>query len=135
MAQLTDVDVDSVVQSFLKAMLQKRVAVMVTYGLQDAETGKPVLRVVSNTNKAGTDGIMNWLTRIDARGIEAAARALFMAAGHAEPAEIEAKWSAATEEVRAGFRVLAQAAIGAAKAQHGQSLNVYNIQATEGTPV
>ncbi len=126
--------VDFLVQSFLKECRRERVSALVAYGLTVHD--KPVLRIAANTEEAAAQGLWNWLTKLDERAIESAAKALAFATRgqrHLESLDDrnaedpEAYWPFLSEEWRVHFRVLAQAAISAAKNQQGRTLNIVGV--------
>lgn len=123
---------DALVQSFLKEAKKSEVSALVAYGL--VVHGKPVLRIASNTEEAAAQGLWNWLTKLDDRAIEAAAKAIaFMAAGEGKVQTAEGTptfetadelWELLSEEMRTVFTVQAQKIIAAAKGQQGRTMNI-----------
>jgi hypothetical protein len=123
---------DALVQSFLKEAKRSEVSALVAYGL--VVNGRPVLRIASNTEEAASQGLWNWLTKLDDRAIEAAAKTIaFMAAGEGKvPAPEGAPtfetpdelWELLSEEMRTVFTVQAQKIIAAAKGQQGRTMNI-----------
>jgi hypothetical protein len=123
--------IDALVQSFLKEAKRSQVSVLVAYGL--VSNGKPVLRIAANTEEAAAQGLWNWLTKLDDRAIEAAAKQLaYLVATGAEvegPVTLKFEtpdelWPLLSEGMRQMFLRQAQAVIAAAKAQQGRTLNI-----------
>lgn len=128
-----DLGIDSLVQSFAKEARKAGVAVLVAYGF--TEDGKPILRVTSNVDSARAQGMWNFLTRVDERGAEAAAKVLAFATRgerplealneeNPQPQEPDAYWVWISEAWRQEFLLKAKLVITAAKAHQGKTLNI-----------
>jgi hypothetical protein len=121
-----DIGADSFLQSFLKECKRRGMHVLVAHVVppEQAPVGGPAVpvHVMSTEDDDKTTGVWNWLTKTDARAIAAAARALFIATGHATPEDFEEKWKAAGEVAQQGFAQLARVAFDAARAHAGKSL-------------
>ena len=120
--------IDTLVQGFLKAARGEKAAALVIYGV--AERGKPVLRVASNSDEKGTQAILSWMTKIDDRAIEAAARAVhdtkFMGnhqLDHCCLCGSNSSWENITKEAQRLHDSVARVVLEAAKEQAGKTLN------------
>jgi hypothetical protein len=125
--------VDDLVMSFMKEARKAGFAVLVAYGL--TEDGKPVLRIASNVEEARAQGLWNWLTRVDERGLDAGAKALAFAERGSrplealreedpQPQEADAYWAWIHEALRQEYRVKIKLVLDAAKSQQGRTLNI-----------
>ena len=120
--------IDTLVQGFLKAARSEKAAALVIYGV--AERGKPVLRVASNSDEKGTQGILAWLTKTDDRAVEAAARAIhdvrFVGEEHLLHCGLcggTSSWENITKSSQDLHLGIARVVITAAKEQAGKTLN------------
>lgn len=110
--------IDPLVQSFLKEARRAGSAALVAYSAT-GDDGQGVMRIASNVEEARTQGLWNWLTRLDARAVEAGAKALYAAR-----VEDDVPWSELPEDARAMLVAHATAVLNGAKSTQGRTLNI-----------
>jgi hypothetical protein len=117
MASGTDIPVDALVQSFLTALKNQQAAGLVIYGF--VENGQSVVRLASNSDERGTQGILAFLQKTDENAIEEAAKAV-----HEAMKLIPGPWVTVPgpikDKIRAGIKV----ALETVRAHSGKTLNI-----------
>lgn len=117
MASGVDIPVDSLVQSFLNALKEKQAAGLVVYGF--VEDGKSVVRITSNSDERGTQGILAFLQKTDDGAIEAAAQAV-----HESMKLIPGPWAMVPGSIKDKIREGIKVALATIRERSGKTLNI-----------
>lgn len=119
-----EIDADSLVYAFLKAARERDIAALVTYGFLDPR-GKPVMRAASNSSEQGTQAALAFLSSVDERALEAAARAVH---GQArcpicqQESEAQTRWEDLWDSAKGWHLDVVRVAVATVKKHAGKAL-------------
>lgn len=117
-----EISAETFLQSFVKECRKRGMHILVARVVPPDEASpdgpRVPVQIMSTEDESKAAGLWNWLTKVDARAVTAAAEALYVATGNAA----KTPWAEADDVTRQGFGALARVAFDAARAHAGRNL-------------